>query len=137
MGRQLAINFGKNVVVQNNTFNVTDGVLQYNWNDGETIQNEAGGAVTREDTGTVTAASASSISDNSKCAGTCAWVYTPGYSMVAVVSGAGAGQWRHITAQTGNTFAVDKPFDVIPAVGDHFTVSYPAFENAHHQRQYD
>ena len=130
MGRQLAINFGKNVVVQNNTFNVTDGALQYNWNDGETIQNEAGGGVPREDTGTVTAANASSITDNSKCAGTCAWVYTPGYSMVVVVSGAGAGQWRHITAQTGNTFTVDKPFDVIPAPGDHFTVSYPAFENA-------
>jgi hypothetical protein len=50
--------------------------------------------------------------------------------MVVVVSGAGAGQWRHITAQNGNTFTVDKPFDVIPAAGDHFTVSYPAFENA-------
>ncbi len=51
MGRQLAINFGKNVVVQNNTFAVSDGVLKYNWSDGETIQNEAGGANPREDTG--------------------------------------------------------------------------------------
>ncbi|MGO9674660.1 MAG: glycosyl hydrolase family 28-related protein, partial [Methylocella sp.] len=130
MGRQLAINFGKDVVVQNNTFNVSDGVLKYNWNDGETIQNEAGALHVQEDTGTITAASASSVTDNSKCVGSCAWIYTPNSSMVVIVSGAGAGQWRHITAQSGNTFTVDKPFDVVPAVGDHFAVSVPAFENA-------
>ena len=27
MGRQVAINFGKNIVFQNNTFNVSDGTL--------------------------------------------------------------------------------------------------------------
>ncbi len=130
MGRQLAINFAKNIVVNHNTFTTSDGVLKYNWNDGETVQNEAGGSHVAEDVGTVTAANASSITDNSKCTGTCAWNFTQGYSMVVVVSGAGAGQWRHITAQSGNTFTVDKPFDVIPAAGDHFTISYPAYENA-------
>jgi hypothetical protein len=130
MGRQLAINFARNAVVQYNTFGVSDGALKYNWNDGETIQNEAGGPNSREDAGTVTAADGSSISDDSKCAGPCVWKYTPAYSMVVVVSGAGAGQWRRITAQAGNKFTVDRPFDVVPAPGDHFTVSYPAYENA-------
>ena len=50
--------------------------------------------------------------------------------MVVIVSGAGAGQWRHITANAGNKFTTDRPFDVIPAVGDHFTISVPAYENA-------
>jgi hypothetical protein len=92
--------------------------------------NEAGGPHPREDAGTVTTASASSIADDSKCAGACAWNFYPDYSMVVIVSGAGAGQWRHITGLTGNTFIIDKPFDVIPVPGDHFTVGYPAFENA-------
>ena len=130
LGRQVAINFGKNVVFQHNTFNVSDGTLADNLNDGETIQNEGGATNPREDTGTVTAVSATSVTDNSKCSGTCGWRYYPGYSMIVVVSGAGAGQWRRIVANAGNKFTVDKPFDVIPAVGDHFTISYPAFENA-------
>ena len=50
--------------------------------------------------------------------------------MIVIVSGAGAGQWRHIIANAGNTFTVDTPFQVVPAVGDHFTISYPTFENA-------
>ena len=130
MGRQLAFNFGKNVVLQNNTFKTADGVLKYNWGDGETIQNEGGAWDVREDTGTVTAATATSITDAAKCDGTCAWTYYPNYSMIVVVSGAGAGQWRRIIAQDGNSFTVDKPFDVIPGAGDHFTLSYPTFENA-------
>jgi hypothetical protein len=129
VGRQLAINFARNVVIQNDTFAVSDGVLKFN-SDGETIQNEAGGPNPREDSGIVTAADASSITDNSKCAGTCPWRFYPDYSMAVIVSGAGAGQWRRITAQAGNTFAVDRPFDVVPVPGDHFTIRYPAYENA-------
>ena len=67
MGRQLAINFGKNVVVQTNTFNVSNGLMMDNWNDGETIQNEAGGGHMEEDTGAVTSATATSVTDNAKC----------------------------------------------------------------------
>jgi hypothetical protein len=130
MGRQVAINFGKNVVFNGNTFNVSDGTLSYNWNDGETIQNEAGATNPRDDSGVITSVSATSVADNSKCSGTCAWRYYPGYSMIVVVSGAGAGQWRRIVANAGNTFTVDRPFNVVPAVGDHFTISYPAYENA-------
>lgn len=128
-GRQLTINFGKNVVVQNNRFDVSDGVLSIVHNDGETILNEAGGSNTREDWGTVTGANRSSVTDNSKCSSSpCAWKIYPN-SMLIIVSGAGAGQWRHITAQMGNTFTVDAPFDVVPTLGDHFTLAVPAYEN--------
>jgi hypothetical protein len=131
-GRQLEINFARNAVAQNNTVGASDGVMKYNWNDGETTQNEAGGPFPRDDAATVTAAASTTIADDSRCTGACTWVFYPNYSMVVVASGAGAGagQWRHITAQTGNPFTVDKPFDVIPAPGDHFTISYPGFENA-------
>ena len=115
MGRQLAINFGKGVVAQTNTFNVSDGAMMDNWNDGETIQNEVGGGHMEEDTGAVTSATATGVTDNAKCGGaaTCSWIYFPNSSVLAIVSGAGAGQWRHITGQTGNTFTLDKPLDVI------------------------
>ncbi len=128
MGRQLSINFGKNVVVQKNTFDVSDGTLLTNQFDGETILNEAGGQNMREDFGSVTAADSSSVTDNSRCSG-CAWEVYPN-SMLVIVSGAGAGQWRHITAQGGNTFTVDTPFDVTPAPGDHFSITAPGYENA-------
>ncbi|VTZ49397.1 conserved exported hypothetical protein [Methylocella tundrae] len=129
MGRQLTINFGKNIVVQNNLFDVSDGVILTNHNDGETILNEAGGQNVRQDWGTVTAVDSQSVTDNSKCSGTCAWKIYPN-SMAVIVSGAGAGQWRHIMAQNNNTFTLDKPFDVVPAPGDHFSITAPAYENA-------
>ncbi len=128
-GRQLSINFGKNVVIQNNIFDTSDGTLSYNWDDGETILNEAGGASPRSDFGTVTGATSTSLTDNSKCVGTCAWRIYPN-SMVTIVSGVGAGQWRHIIQQTGNTFTVDAPFDVVPSAGDNFAIEVAAYENA-------
>ena len=128
-GRQLSLNFGKNLVVQNNIFDVSDGVLKYNWDDGETILSEAGGAAPRDDVGTVTAASSLTVTDNSKCSGTCAWNFYSN-SMIIIVSGQGAGQWRHAVARSDNTFTVDKAWDIVPAAGDHFALSVPSYENA-------
>ncbi|ACK51727.1 hypothetical protein Msil_2809 [Methylocella silvestris BL2] len=128
-GRQVSLNFGTNIVFQNNVFDTSDGVIQYNAGDGETILNEGGGGSPREDFGTVTTASAATIADDSKCSGACAWKTYPN-SKVVIVSGAGAGQWRKIFAQNGNSFTVDPPFDVVPAAGDHFTISAPSYENA-------
>ncbi len=126
LGRPLAMEFGKNIVLYGNTFDVSDGVLKNNLNDGETLLNESRG---REDTGVVTSADSTSVSADGKCSGTCTWVYYPN-SIVFIVSGAGTGQWRHITQKTGNTFTVDRPWDVIPASGDHFAMAVPSFENA-------
>lgn len=127
-GRQLSLNFGRNLVVQNNIFDVSDGALKYNWDDGETILSEAGGAAPRDDAGTVATANSATVTANSKCSGNCAWNYYSN-SMIIIVSGQGAGQWRHAIALTNNTFTVDKAWDVVPAAGDHFAISVPSYEN--------
>ena len=129
MGRPLSLNCGTNVVIQNNIFDTSDGVISYNWNDGETILNEAGGpyAWQREDVAAVSAAASSSLT--AVCAGSCAWNVYPN-SIAVIISGAGAGQWRHITAVSGNTFTLDKSFSVIPTPGDYFAISQPGYENA-------
>src|SRR5271166_2833333 len=129
MGRPLSVNWAKNVVIQNNIFDNSDGVISYNWNDGEAILNEAGGpsAWQREDVATVSAAASSSIT--AQCGGACAWHIYPD-SIAVIISGAGAGQWRHITQASGNTFTLDKSFSVIPAPGDYFAISQPGYENA-------
>lgn len=122
LGRQLTIQFGKNIVVTDNTFDVSDGALTPTMNDGETFLNESRG---REDEGVVTTANSMTVSANSK-----SWNYYPN-SMIIIVSGAGAGQWRHITQLSNNsTFSIDQPWDVVPAAGDHFTIAVPSFENA-------
>ena len=103
MGRQIAIEFAKNLVIQNNIFDVSDGSFKNNSNDGETINSE-GGAYSKlqQDVGTVTSADATTVTSGSKCAGTCAWNYLASSvfnsgSKIAIVSGKGAGQWRQIT----------------------------------------
>ena len=107
-GRPLTINFGKNILITNNTFDVANGPLYYNWNDGETILNEASG---REDMGVLAGADGSSATAQPKSSG--AWNYFSN-SMIVIVSGKGAGQWRHITQNNGNSFTVDQPWLVIP-----------------------
>jgi hypothetical protein len=127
-GRQLSLNFAKNVVLQNNTFDVSDGVLKHNWYDGETLVSEGGGPSSRQDVGTVTSATDLTVTDDSKCAGTCTWNYSAP-SMIAIVSGKGWGQWRRIIAQNDNSFTVDKPWDIVPGIGDHFSIFVPSYEN--------
>lgn len=127
-GRQLSLNFAKNVAVQNNVFDVSDGVLKHNWYDGETLLSEGGGASHKHDVGTATAAGDLTITDDSKCAGACTWGYSAN-SMIAIVSGKGWGQWRQIVAQSGNSFSIDRPWDVVPEAGDHFSIFEPSYEN--------
>lgn len=126
LGRQLSMQFGKNILLYGNTFGVSDGDIKYNLNDGETLLNES---MERSDVGVVTSAADSSVSADGKCSGVCAWNYFDGSSVVFLVSGKGAGQWRHVTAKTNNTFTIDRPWDVKPAAGDRFALSVPSFEN--------
>ncbi len=123
-GRPLTINIGKNIIVTHNIFDVANGPLYYNWNDGETILNEAVGY---DDMGVLASAGASSATARPKSAGS--WNYFRN-SMIIIVSGKGAGQWRHITQRSGDDFTVDQPWLVTPSAGDHFTISVPSFENA-------
>jgi hypothetical protein len=123
-GRQLSVNYLKNAVIQNNRFEVSDGTLRYNWYDGEAILSEGGGPTTRGDSGTVTSAGTNMLTDGSKSS----WSEEPN-SVVSIVSGAGAGQTRKITAYANQTLTVDKPWDIIPAAGDHFAIDVPSFEN--------
>ncbi|WP_210160589.1 hypothetical protein [Methylocella silvestris] len=126
LGRQLSMQFGRNNLIYGNTFDVSGGTLQVNQNDGETILNES---VRRDDTGVVTSASATTVSADSKCSGVCTWNDYPNMNLF-VVSGKGAGQYRQIVARTNNTFTLNKPWDVVPAAGDHFAIAVPSFENA-------
>ncbi|SFK79636.1 hypothetical protein, partial [Methylocapsa palsarum] len=127
-GRQISADFGTNSVIQNNIFDTADGVIKYNWNDGETILSEAGSAWPREDSGSVTAADALSITDSSR--GSKTWNYNPAKpSVIVIVSGQGAGQWRNIVASANNAFRMDKPLDTLPAVGDHFVIAQPSYLN--------
>ena len=135
MGRQIAVEFAQNVVIQSNIFDVSDGILLHNFNDGETINSEGGGANNpQQDIGTVTAATWSSVSANTKCAGTCNWNYSPASaynsgSMIAIVSGQGWGQWRQIISKNNNTFTVSPNWKVLPAAGDQFAIFVPSMQN--------
>lgn len=123
-GRQLKFDFAQLFAIQNNIFDVSDGTLAINHNDGETIMAEGGGGAPKQDVGTVTAAGASTVADNSKSR---SWNYGAGYR-IAMVSGQGRGQWRNIVSKSGNTFTIDRPWDVVPSAGDHFSIFYPAMQ---------
>jgi hypothetical protein len=134
MGRQLSVEFAWNVAIQNNIFDVADGVLLHNNYDGETILSEGGAFSPEADVGTVTSASTTSVTDSSKCAGTCKWTYFPPNnfnwgSKIAIVSGQGSGQWRQIVSLSNNTFTVSPAWSVTPAPGDHFSIFVPSMEN--------
>ena len=126
----IAEEFAKNIVIQNNTFNVTGGVLTKNMNDGETINSEGGAYLDLQDVGTVTSATSTSVSSSTKN-----WNYVPASvfnagSKIAILSGQGAGQWRQIVSMNGNnTFNIDSPWSIVPSPGDNFTIFVPSMEN--------
>ncbi|SNC77537.1 Por secretion system C-terminal sorting domain-containing protein [Hymenobacter gelipurpurascens] len=113
----LVMNFAENVAVLNNLFKVINGPAQ-NSNDGETIIAE-GGAGDRpdEEAGTVTAATASTLQDNTK-----SWGVSRKKPVVAIINGKGMGQWRTITSRSGNTLNLDRPWDVVPTAGSRYAI---------------
>jgi len=121
--RNLNINFGTNITILNNTFDVINGPLTDKINDGETILSEGGGAKRRnEDIGIVTGATSQTLQDTSKT-----FPALSSSAVVVIVYGVGAGQWRKITTVTGNTLTVDRPWEVIPTAGSRYaTMSWSA-----------
>jgi len=103
----MAIGFGHNLAILNNTFSVFNGTPTYN-NDGESILSEGGaGGRTGEETGTVTSASGTTI-NVSKSIGFIA------NTAIAIIKGTGTGQWRNITARSGSAITIDSAWQVNP-----------------------
>ncbi|WP_026607377.1 glycosyl hydrolase family 28-related protein [Methylocapsa acidiphila] len=127
-GRQMSINFGNRIVVENNIFDTAGAVMKFNWDDGETFLSEGGGQKQRSDSGTTTSATSLTIADDSRSS-SIPWKYYSN-SVLSVVSGAGAGQIRNVVAHNNNTFTIDQPWDVIPSPGDHFAIDVPSLQNA-------
>ncbi|GAB3264718.1 hypothetical protein GCM10027347_31960 [Larkinella harenae] len=120
----LIVNFARNLAVLNNEFRVVNGPAQ-NSNDGETIISEGGGTDRiDEETGTVSAATATTLQDAPR-----AWQGFRRQPVVAIVSGKGMGQWRRVVRQQGNTLEVDRAWEVEPGVGSHYAVFNWGAEN--------
>ena len=113
----LILNFAQNVAVLDNLFRVINGPSQ-NSNDGETIIAEGGGAdQIDEEAGTVSGASATTLTDNTK-----SWGKARLHPVVAIVYGPGTGQWRNIVSRNGNRLNLDRPWDVVPTSGNRYTI---------------
>lgn len=113
----LILDFAQNIAVLNNTFAVINGPSQ-NINDGETIIAEGGGPNhIDEDSGTVTAATPTTLQDNTK-----SWGTMQKKPVVAIVHGTGRGQWRSISSRSGNTLTLDRPWDVTPVAGSRYSI---------------
>jgi hypothetical protein len=95
----MAIAFTHNLAILNNTWSVFNGTPAYD-NDGESILSEGGGGNRiGEETGTVISADGTTVTTSQSIA------YVAG-TVIAIVNGAGAGQWRPITARSGSTITV-------------------------------
>jgi len=113
----LILNFAENIAVLRNTFKVINGPTQ-NAFDGETMLAEGGGPVRPdEDTGTATAATATTLQDNSK-----QWAAVIQHPVVAIVRGPGMGQWRSITSRTATTLTLDRAWEVLPQAGSRYAI---------------
>ncbi|MBC3795355.1 glycosyl hydrolase family 28-related protein, partial [Spirosoma utsteinense] len=113
----LILNFTENIAVLGNLFKVINGPAQ-NSNDGETIIAEGGGTERiDEETGTVSAATPTTLSDNSKN-----WGNFRRRPIVAIVSGKGMGQWRSVTSRSGSTLNLDRGWDVVPGAGSNYAI---------------
>ncbi|WP_158022864.1 T9SS type A sorting domain-containing protein [Hymenobacter coccineus] len=115
----LILNFAQDIAVLQNQFKVINGPAQ-NINDGETIIAEGGGGSGSridEDAGTVSSATATTMQDNSK-----RWPSMIMHPVVAIVRGAGMGQWRYIASRTANNLTVDRAWDVVPQAGSRYAI---------------
>ena len=112
----ITINFSHRLAILNNTFKTINGPVDLALNSGETILTEGGGGVRTENVGSVTAATATSVTDtnnlinvNPFSTGT-----IPANYGVAIVAGKGAGQHRRVISYASRTMTVDRPWTVVP-----------------------
>lgn len=113
----LILNFAENIAVTDNILKVVDGPA-LNKNDGEAIIAEGGGSDRiDEDAGTVSFATATTLRDNTKN-----WNGFRQQPVVAIINGPGMGQWRNISARSGNTLTVDRAWDVLPTTASRYAI---------------
>lgn len=113
----LAMDFAHRVAIVGNTFDVLGGpVTNKQRNDGETLLTEGGAGARTENIGTVTSATATTLTDtaNTLNVNPFGTGQIPENYGVAIVSGKGAGQNRRVTAYSGKTLTVDAAWDVVP-----------------------
>ncbi len=114
------MDFAHRVAVVGNTLDVLGGPITNKFrNDGETLLTEGGGPRRTESIGTVTNATATTLSDPGNHINVMPFLpysakVIPENYGVAIVGGKGAGQSRRVTAYSKGTMTVDTPWDVIP-----------------------
>ncbi|MDB5819432.1 MAG: hypothetical protein JWQ11_3072, partial [Rhizobacter sp.] len=119
----LTLDFAHRVAVVGNTFNVKNGpITNTTRNDGETLLTEGGGASRTENVGTVMSSDATSLTDSGNTLNVDPFSTgaIPENYGIAIVSGAGAGQHRRVTAYANGKVSVDRAWDVVPEAGSHY-----------------
>jgi hypothetical protein len=118
-----AMDFAYRIAVVGNTFDVVGGpITNKARNDGETLLTEGGGGRRTENLGTVSNATATTLSESADNLNTMPFsqgVIPENYG-VAIVGGEGAGQSRQVMSYSKGTFTVDRPWDVIPNSTSHY-----------------
>jgi parallel beta-helix repeat protein len=112
----ITLNFAHRFALVGNTFTTVNGPLDRVKNDGETILSEGGGARRTESLGSVSRATATSLTDSSGTVNPNARVNgaLPENYGIAIVAGKGMGQTRRVVAFTAGTFSIDTPWAVTP-----------------------
>jgi hypothetical protein len=115
----LTIDFAYRVSIIGNLLDVIGGpITNTTRNDGETILTEGGGANRTENNGTVKSATATTMTDTANTLNVDPFGYgsIPEDLGIAIVSGKGAGQMRHIVAYSSatGTATIDRAWDSIP-----------------------
>lgn len=112
----VTVNFATRLAIVGNSFNVVNGAIDPNKNDGETILTEGGGARRTETVGQVASAGTSTLTDPNGRIHPNALVNgaLPGNLGLVIVAGKGAGQSRNVIGFNGGTFTVDRAWDIQP-----------------------
>lgn len=111
-------NFTTNLANLNNTYKVINGDPQ-NINDGETIIAEQGANyVPDASVGTVSSATANTLTDNTKSWGALVQPLVG----VGIVKGKGMGQWRQIASRTSTTLTLNNDWDVLPDATSRYAI---------------
>ena len=125
------LDFSSRISLVGNTFDVINGPITNKLrNDGETILVEGGGAVRTENVGSVETATPDSVTDHHNASiATASADGLPENAGIAIVSGTGAGQARHVVKYDKSTMSIDRDWDVIPDTTSKYSTFTWGLEN--------